>query len=146
VHHTNHGVYGARKVWLALNREGGPVARCTVELLMRELGPQAARRRKRLRTTITDPAAARPAGPVQRRVSPARPDAVWGADFTSVPTWSGTVDVVFVLDVHSRRILGWRAATSMDTERRGGSGRPARKASGWGTKPTTNRRGRVVPS
>ena len=115
VHAANYGVYGARKVWLALNRDGIPVARCTVERLMRELGLAGARRGTRRRTTIADPAAARPADLVQRRFSPARPDAVWVADFTYVATWSGTVYVAFVLDCHSRRILGWRAATSMRT-------------------------------
>jgi putative transposase len=113
---ANYGVYGARKVWLALNREGTPVARCTVERLMRELGLEGARRGRRHRTTIADPGAARAADLVQRRFSPARPDAVWVADFTYVATWSGTVYVAFVLDAHSRRILGWRAATSMRTE------------------------------
>jgi putative transposase len=116
VHQANYGVYGARKVWLALNREGRPVARCTVERLMRELGLEGARRGRRHRTTIADPGAPRPADLVQRRFSPARPDAVWVADFTYVATWSGTVYVAFVLDAHSRRILGWRAATSMRTE------------------------------
>jgi putative transposase len=116
VHQANYGVYGARKVWLALNREGIGVARCTVERLMRELNLEGTRRGTRRRTTIADPAAARPADLVQRRFSPARPDAVWVADFTYVATWSGTVYVAFVLDAHSRRILGWRAATSMRTE------------------------------
>ena len=82
VHQANYGVYGARKVWLALNREGITVARCTVERLMRELGLEGARRGTRRRTTIADPAAARPADLGQRRFSQARPDAVWVADFT----------------------------------------------------------------
>ena len=116
VHQANYGVYGARKVWLALNREGVAVARCTVERLMRDLGLEGARRGKRHRTTVADPGAARPADLVQRRFSQARPDAVWVADFTYVATWSGTVYVAFVLDAHSRRILGWRASTSMRTE------------------------------
>jgi putative transposase len=116
VHQANYGVYGARKVWLALNREGIGVARCTVERLMGDLGLEGARRGTRRRTTVADPAAARPADLVQRRFSPARPDAVWVADFTCVATWSGTVYVAFVLDAHSRRILGWRAARSMRTE------------------------------
>ena len=116
MHAANCGVYGARKVWLALNREGIPVARCTVERLMRELSLEGARRGKRHRTTVADPGAPRPADLVQRRFSQARPDAVRVADFTYVATWSGTVYVAFVLDAHSRRILGWRAATSMRTE------------------------------
>ena len=82
MHEANYGVYGARKVWLALNREGVAVARCTVERLMRDLGLEGARRGKSRRTTIADPAAARPADLVQRRFSQARPDAVWVADFT----------------------------------------------------------------
>jgi putative transposase len=113
---ANYGVYGARKVWLALNREGIPVVRCTVERLMRELGLEGARRGRRHRTAIADPGAPRAADLVQLRLTPARPDAVWVADFTRVATWAGTVYVAFVLDAHSRRILGWRAATSMRTD------------------------------
>ena len=117
VHQDNYGVYGARKVWLALNREGIAVARCTVERLMRELGLQGVRRGGvTRRTTIADPAAARPADLVERQFSPRQPDATWVADFTYVASWSGTVYVAFVLDAFSRRILGWRAATSMRTE------------------------------
>jgi putative transposase len=116
VHQANDGVYGAGQVWLALNREGVAVARCTVERLMRDLGLEGARRGQRHRTTVADSGVARPADLVQRRFTPSRPDAVWVADFTSVATWSGTVYVAFVLDAHSRRILGWRAATSMRTE------------------------------
>jgi putative transposase len=115
VHQDNYGVYGARKVWLALNRDGIPVARCTVERLMRELGLAGARRGKPKRTTVPDPAAARPADLVRRRFSPPAPDRLWVADFTYVPTWAGMVYVAFVIDAYSRRILGWRAATSMRT-------------------------------
>ncbi len=78
---ANYGVYGARKIWLALNREGIGVARCTVERLMRDLGLEGVRRGRRHRTTIADPGAARPSDLVQRRFTPARPDAVWVADF-----------------------------------------------------------------
>ena len=115
VHQDNYGVYGARKVWLALNRQGVPVARCTVERLMRELGLSGARRGKPKRTTVADPAAARPAGLAKRQFSPPAPDRLWVAGFTYVPTWSGMVDVAFVIDACPRRILGWRAATSMRT-------------------------------
>jgi putative transposase len=115
VHQENYGVYGARKVWLALNREGIAVARCTTERLMRELGLHGARRGKRIRTTRPDAAAARPADLVRRQFSPARPDRLWVADFTYVPTWCGMVYVAFVIDAYSRRILGWRTATSMRT-------------------------------
>jgi putative transposase len=115
VHGENYGVYGARKVWLALNREGTAVARCTVERLMRELGLHGARRGRRVRTTRADAAAARAGDLVRRQFSPARPDRLWVADFTYVPTWAGTVYVAFVIDAYSRRILGWRAATTMRT-------------------------------
>ena len=115
VHQENYGVYGARKVWLVLNREGIPVARCTVERLMRDLGLHGARRGKRVRTTVPDAAAVRPADLVRRQFSPAAPDRLWVADFTYVPAWTGMVYVAFVIDAYSRRILGWRAARSMKT-------------------------------
>ena len=115
VHTDNYGVYGARKIWLQLNREGTPVARCTVERLMRELGLAGARRGRRVRTTVPAAAAARPADLVRRQFSPAAPDRLWVADFTYVPTWTGMVYVAFVIDAYSRRILGWRAARSMKT-------------------------------
>jgi putative transposase len=115
VHGENYGVYGARKVWLALNREGTPVARCTVERLMRELGLAGARRGRRIRTTRPDAAAARPADLVRRQFTAPGPDRLWVADFTYVPTWTGMVYVAFVIDAYSRRILGWRAATTMRT-------------------------------
>jgi putative transposase len=113
VHAANYGVYGPRKVGLALNREGVPVARCTVERLMRQLQLTGARRGKRIVTTRPDATAARPADLVQRRFRPAAPNRLWVADFTYVPTWSGTVYVAFVIDAYARRILGWRASTSM---------------------------------
>jgi putative transposase len=115
VHAGSYGVCGARKVWLALNREGAALARCTVERLMRELGLHGARRGKRIRTTRPDGAAARPAGLVRRQFSPPGPDRLWVADFPYVPTWAGMVYVAFVIDACSRRIPGWRAATSMRT-------------------------------
>jgi putative transposase len=115
VHAENRGVYGARKVWLQLNREGIVVARCTVARLMRELGLAGVRRGKRIRTTIPGPAAVRPGDLVRRRFSPPAPDRLWVADFTYVATWSGTVYVAFVIDAYSRRILGWRAAATMRT-------------------------------
>ena len=115
MHAENYDVYGARKVWLQLNREGTPVARCTVARLMRELGLRGTRRGKRVRTTIPDPAAARPADLVGRQFSPLAPDRLWVADYTYVPAWSEMVYVAFVIDAYSRRILGWRAATSMRT-------------------------------
>jgi putative transposase len=116
VHAANYGVYGPRKVWLALNREGIPVARCTVERLMREMGLAGARRGKRITTTRPAARAARPADLVQRRFQPAAPNRLWVADFTYVSAWSGMAYVAFVIDAYARRILGWRAATSMRTD------------------------------
>ena len=115
VHAENYGVYGARKVWLALRREGVDVARCTVERLMRVDGLRGAVRGRRHRTTWSDPAAARHPDLVERRFSAERPDRLWVSDFTYVATWTGVVYVCFVVDVYSRRILGWRAARSMTT-------------------------------
>ncbi len=115
VHADNYGVYGARKVWLALNREGIAVARCTVERLMAELGLSGAVRGTGRRTTIADPAAARPADLVQRRFGPPAPNRLWVADLTYVSTWSGFAYVGFVIDAYARRILGWRVASTMAT-------------------------------
>jgi putative transposase len=115
VHRDNHGVYGARKVWLALNREGTPVARCTVERLTRELGLQGARRGRQVRTTTPNPAATRPPDLVNRVFTPLAPHRLWAADFSYVPTWAGMAYVAFVIDAYARRILGWRTATSTNT-------------------------------
>lgn len=115
VHAANYGVYGARKVWLALNREGIAVARCTVERLMTQLGLTGAVRGKAKRTTIADPAAARPADLVSRQFGPPAPNRLWVADLTYVSTWSGFAYVAFVIDAYARRILGWRVAATMAT-------------------------------
>lgn len=112
---ANYGVYGARKVWLALNREGITVARCTVERLMAELGLAGATRGKTRRTTIADPTAARPADLVQRQFGAPAPNRLWVADLTYVSTWSGFAYVAFVVDACARRILGWRVASTMTT-------------------------------
>lgn len=114
-HAANYGVYGARKVWLALNREGIEVARCTVERLMGELGLSGAVRGKPRHTTIADPAAARPADLVGRQFGPPAPNRLWVADLTYVSTWSGFAYVAFVVDAYARRILGWRVASTMAT-------------------------------
>ncbi len=114
-HAENYGVYGARKVWLALNRQGVEVARCTVERLMNEVGLAGARRGKRWRTTIPDAAATRPRDLVDRKFAPLAPNRLWVADFTYVATWTGMVHFAFVIDAYSRRILGWRATYSMKT-------------------------------
>jgi putative transposase len=116
VHADNYGVYGARKVWLALNREGVTVARCTVERLMKAQQLQGVRRGRRWRTTIGDPAAARPGDLVERHFDPLAPDRLWVADFTYCPTWAGMVYVAFVIDAYSRRIIGWRTAAHMRTQ------------------------------
>ncbi len=115
VHTANYGVYGARKVWLALNRKGIPVARCTVERLMAELCLAGAVRGKAKKTTIPDPTAARPADLVGRRFAPPAPNRLWVADLTYVSTWSGFAYVAFVTDAYARRILGWRVAATMTT-------------------------------
>ena len=115
VYRDNYGVYGARKVWLELNRQGIPVARCTVERLMGQLGVRGARRGRKVRTTRSDPAAARPPDRVHRNFAPRAPNQLWVADFSYVSTWSGMVYVAFVIDAYARRILGWRVATSMTT-------------------------------
>ncbi len=116
VHAANCGVYGARKVWLQLNREGVPVARCTVERLMADEHLVGARRGKVKRTTVTDAGAARADDLVGRRFTPTAPDRLWVADFTYVSTWSGWVYVAFVVDAYARRILGWSVSSSMTTD------------------------------
>ena len=107
---------GARKMWLRLRSKGHDVARCTVERLMAQMGITGViRGRRAVRTTIADPAAARPGDLVERHFAASRPNQLWVADFTYCPTWTGMVYVAFVFDVFSRRILGWRAATRMTT-------------------------------
>lgn len=112
----NHQVYGARKVWLQLQREGLPVARCTVERLMRRMGIQGVVRGKRHKTTIPDEAAARPADLVERDFTAERPNQLWVADLTYVATWSGFVYVAFVIDVYARMIVGWRVSRSLRSD------------------------------
>ena len=127
VHAANYGVYGARKVWLQLNREGVEVARCTVERLMRRLGLRGAVRGKVKRTTIADRTARLPQDLVRRRFAPLAPDRLWVADLTYVSTWSGWVYVAFVVDAYARRILGWRTGTTMATR---SSSTPSSRPSG----------------
>ena len=116
VFEENFRVYGARKVWRQMNREDIEVARCTVERLMKRLGLEGARRGRRCRTTIPDNAAERPMDLVQRQFIAERPNQLWVADITYAATWSGFAYVAFVIDVFSRRIVGWRVARSMRTE------------------------------
>jgi putative transposase len=113
VHAAHYGVYGARKVWLQLNRKGVEVAHCTVERLMRRLGLRGVVRGKVKRTMIGDRTAWLPQDLVQRRFAPLAPDRLWVADLTYVSTWSGWVYVAFVVDAYARRILGWRTGTTM---------------------------------
>jgi putative transposase len=116
VHRDNFGVYGARKVWLTLNREGIAVARCTVERLMRAAGLRGAVRGTLKRTTVADPAAPRAGDLVGRDFAPPAPDRLWVADLTYVSTWSGWVYVAFVTDAYARRILGRRCGTTMSSQ------------------------------
>jgi putative transposase len=116
------GVYGARKMWHQLRRDGVtgpnglPVARCTVERLMRSLGLRGVRRGRPVITTRPDKQAERAPDLVDRDFHAERPNALWVVDLTYVPTWSGTVFTAFVSDVYSRRIVGWRCAARMPTE------------------------------
>jgi len=112
----NFEVYGARKVWRQLNREGIAAARCTVERLMAEMGLAGAVRGKPVKTTRPDPAAPCPRDRVNRQFHAPRPNALWLSDFTYVATWAGFVYVAFVIDAFARRIVGWRVARSMQAE------------------------------
>jgi transposase InsO family protein len=112
----NLEVYGVRKVWRQLGREGTAVARCTVERLMRGLGLRGAVRGRGFKTTIPDELAARPLDLVERNFTAERPNQLWVSDFTYVATWRGFVYVAFVIDVYSRRIVGWRVSSSLRTD------------------------------
>lgn len=113
---ANRRVYGVRKVWRQLGREGITTARCTVERLMRADGLEGVVRGRRVRTTVPDLLADRPLDLVDRAFVASRPNQLWVADFTYVATWRGMVYVAFVIDVFSRRIVGWRASASMRTD------------------------------
>ena len=112
---ANFCVYGVRKVWRQLRREGIDVARCTVERLMRRMGLAGAVRGRRFKTTVPDTSATRPADLVKRAFAATRPNELWVADLTYVPTWKGFVYVAFVIDVFARMIVGWRVSTSRST-------------------------------
>jgi putative transposase len=111
----NFAVYGARKVWRQLQREGEKAARCTVERLMRSMGLEGAIRGKPIRTTIGDRAAPCPLDHVHRQFQAPRPNALWVSDFTYVSTWTGFVYVAFVIDAYARRIVGWRVSRTAHT-------------------------------
>jgi len=112
----NHQVYGARKVWRQLKREGFAVARCTVERLMRARGLQGAVRGRRVKTTVPDATLPQPLDRVNRDFQVRRPNALWVADLTYVATWCGFVYVAFVIDAFARRIVGWRVSASLRTD------------------------------
>jgi putative transposase len=114
--HHGRGRYGARKVWIVLVREGVSVARCTVARLMREAGLVGVTRGARRRTTRPDPRAVRPPDLVDRHFRADAPNQLWVVDFTYVSTWQQTAYTALVIDVYSRRIVGWRCAASMPTE------------------------------
>lgn len=116
VHAQNYGVYGARKVWKQLNREGVQVARCTVERLMRAHGITGLIRGAKRRTTVPDPAAPRPPDLVNRSFMATRPNQLWVSDLTYVRTFEGWAYVAFVTDVFSRRIVGWQLAGHLRTD------------------------------
>ena len=113
---ANFRVYGIRKVWRQLNREGISVARCTVARLMRELGICGAVRGHRVRTTVPADLADRPLDLVERDFAAERPNQLWVSDLTYVATWRGFVYVAFVIDAFSRRIIGWRVSNSLRSD------------------------------
>ena len=117
VFEENKRVYGARKVWKQLNREGFVIARCTVERLMNALEIQGVTRGgAKRRTTMPDENQDRPCDLVNRQFTADRPNQLWVADITYVAAWSGIVYVAFVVDVFSRYIVGWRVSRSMQTD------------------------------
>jgi transposase InsO family protein len=112
VFNENFQVYGVRKVWRQLLREGHEVARCTVARLMKKMALQGVIRGGRVRTTVSDKATPCPLDHVNRRFRSPRPNMLWVSDFTYVATWSGFVYVAFVIDAYARRIVGWRVSRS----------------------------------
>jgi putative transposase len=116
VHVQHFGVYGVRKLWHQLQREGTAIARCTVARLMRELGLCGVSRGSRKRTTIADETAARPLDLVRRDFHPPAPNRLWVADLTYVRTWSGFAYVAFIIDAFSRKIVGWQVSRSLQTD------------------------------
>ena len=106
----NFAVYGVRKVWRQMRREGYDIARCTVERLMGDMGLAGVIRGKPVRTTISDKAAPCPLDHVNRQFYAPAPNMLWVSDFTYVATWAGFVYVAFVIDTYARRIVGWRAS------------------------------------
>jgi len=116
VYDENYRVYGARKIWRQLRRDGVKVGRGRVERLMRRLGISGVVRGKTVRTTVSDKDGVRAADLVKRQFTAGAPNRLWVADFTYVATWAGTVYVAFAIDVFSRKIVGWRASMSKETD------------------------------
>ncbi|RWD50751.1 IS3 family transposase [Mesorhizobium sp.] len=110
VFEANFRVYGVRKVWRQLQREGFDVARCTVARLMKAMGLEGIIRGKPVRTTVSDKAAPCPLDHVNRQFHAPAPNMLWVSDFTYVATWAGFVYVAFVIDTYARRIVGWRVS------------------------------------
>jgi putative transposase len=116
VYDENYQVYGARKVWRQLRRDGVDVGRGRVERLMRRLGLAGAVRGKTVRTTIADKDGVRAVDLVKRQFMAGAPNRLWVADFTYVATWAGTVYTAFAIDVFSRKIVGWSCSMSKETD------------------------------
>ncbi len=112
VFEENWKVYGVRKVWRQLDREGFDVARCTVARLMKDMGIQGIIRGKPHRTTVPDKKAPRPLDKVNRQFRAPAPNMLWVSDFTYVATWKGFAYVAFVIDAYARKIVGWRVSTT----------------------------------
>ena len=112
----NFQVYGAKKAWKQLNREGIAVARCTVARLMREMDLRGVVRGRSFKTTIPDEGTSRPLDLVDRDFSATRPNQLWVSDLTYVATWRGFVYVAFVIDAFARRIVGWRVSSSLRSD------------------------------
>jgi putative transposase len=110
MHAANFGVYGVRKVWRQLGREGTAVARCTVARLMRQMGLRGVVRGKETRTAVPDKATPCPIDKVNRQFRAPRPNLLWVSDFIYVATWQGFVYLAFVIDAFARRIVGWRVS------------------------------------
>lgn len=110
VFNENFGVYGVRKVWRQMKREGFDIARCTVARLMKEMGLRGVVRGKSIRTTISNVSAPCPLDRVNRQFRASAPNRLWVSDFTYVATWNGFVYVAFVIDAFARRIVGWRVS------------------------------------
>jgi len=116
VYDANFSVYGPRKVWRQLHREGCPVARRTVERLMRTMGLRGAIRGKTWKTTTPDTNAPRPADLVDRQFAVPAPNRLWVAELTYIRTWAGMTYAAFVIDAYSRMILGWQTSTSLQAD------------------------------